>query len=163
MREDHEELILRNPAFAAAALWHLARSFSDGADGRSPSLTHMVLGTSMLFHAASVEKIYAMRFDSGLLKAVSDVPELVAGIQVRFEAALQICLPALQLGVSSQILSREGGEGLPTFRAIGTDLPKPIRSGDALTGRTNLAAKRLGAWFAFEDLSIVRGRLGVRF
>jgi hypothetical protein len=35
MREDHEEVILRNPAFGAGAFWHLARSFSDHAEGRT--------------------------------------------------------------------------------------------------------------------------------
>lgn len=163
MREDHEELILRNPGFAACALWHLSRSYADGADGRSPTLAHMALGTAMLFHGATVEKISGMRFESGLLKAVSDMPELVAGVQPRLEAALHVCLIALQVGVAAQMLCREGGTGLPTFRALGTNLPKQVRTYDAVAGRTNLAARRLGAWFAAEDLATVRGRMGVKF
>ncbi|ANM27607.1 MULTISPECIES: three component ABC system middle component [unclassified Rhizobium] len=163
MREDHEESILRNPAYLACLLWNLARSFSDNGSGRSPNLTHMVIGTSMLFHAASVEKIRAMKFDSGLLKALSDVPELVAGGQTRLEAALPTCLQALQLGVAAGIIRRESGDGLPTFLALRTNLPKALRDAEAATGPGISAARRLGAWFAREDLAIVRGRMGVRF
>lgn len=163
MREDHEELILRNPAFGACAMWHLARTFADNADGRSPTLVHMVLGTGMLFHAATVDKVSGMRFDSGLLKAIADVPELIAGIQTRVEAALPVSLSAIQLGVAARILDREGGPGLPTFRSLGVDLPSAIRSRDAGAGATNAAARRLGAWFASEDLTTVQGRLGVKF
>lgn len=123
----------------------------------------MVIGTSMLFHAASVEKIRAMKFDSGLLKAISDVPELVAGGQSRLEAALPTCLQALQLGVAAGIIQRESGHGLPTFLALGTNLPKALRDTDAASGPGISAARRLGAWFARDDLAIVRGRMGVRF
>lgn len=163
MREDHEELILRNPAYLAGLLWNLARSFADNGMGRSPNLTHMVIGTSMLFHAKSVEKIHAMRFDSGLLKALSDLPELVAGAQIRVEAALPTCLQALQLGVATGIISRQNGYGLPTFLALGANLPKPLRDADVATGPGFSAARRLGTWFAQEDLAIVRGRMGVSF
>jgi len=163
MREDHEELILRNPAYLACLLWSLARSFADKGDGKSPNLTHMVIGTSMLFHAASVEKIHAMKMDSGLLKALSDVPELIAGVQPRLEAALPVCILALQVGVAAGIIGREGGEGLPIFPALGTNLPKALRDVEADTGHGVAAARRLGAWFAREDLATVRSRMGVRF
>lgn len=163
MREDHEELILRNPAFGACAFWQFARSFADAAEGRAPQLAHFVIGAGMLFHAATVEKVSGMRFESGLLKAITDKPELIAGLQVRIEAALPDGLSALQLGVAARILERQGGLGMPSFRALGVDLPKPLRSADPRVSTTYSAAKRLGTWFAAEDLGTVRSRLVVRF
>lgn len=163
MREDHEELILHNPAFVSCVLWNLARAFADHSGGRSPDLSHMVIGTSMLFHAATVEKIHGMRFESGLLKAVSDVPELIAGVQSRLEMAMPACLLALQVGVSANIFRREGGEGLPVFLALGTNLPRGLRENGSSTASITQAARRLGAWLAQEDLATVRGRMGVRF
>lgn len=112
----------------------------------------------MLFHATTVEKIARMNFDSGLLKAIVEEPELVAGLQRRFEAALPVCLGALQVGVAANVLVREGGPGLPTFRAIGTTLPPAIRD----SNYTNSSAKRLGAWLAADDLPTLQARLGVK-
>jgi hypothetical protein len=159
VREDHEELIARNPAFGACALWHVARAFADKHEGKSPTLPHMILSVAMLFHAGTVEKIARMNFDSGLLKATVEEPELLAGLQRRVEAALPACLRALQVGVAAKILEREGGLGLPTFRALGTALPVAIRE----TNQTNASAKRLGMWLAADDLAALQSRLGVRF
>lgn len=119
----------------------------------------MILSIAMLFHAGTVEKIARMNFDSGLLKAIVEEPELLAGLQRRVEAALPACLRALQVGVASKILEREGGLGLPTFRALGTALPVAIRE----TNQTNASAKRLGMWLAADDLATLQSRLGVRF
>jgi hypothetical protein len=162
VREDHEELILRNPALAACALWHLSRSYADACAGTSPSLPLLTVGTAMLFHAATVEKVSGMRFDSGLLKAVADEPELIAGIQVRVEAALPICLSALQVGTAAGILSREGGSGLPIFRAVGADLPAAIRNSGPPAAALGSTARRLGTWFAADDIATVLARLAVR-
>lgn len=161
MRSNHEELILRNPAFAACALWHVARNYADNRSEkpRSPSIAHLTLSTAMLFHEATVTKIYRMNLESGLLKAVVEQPELVAGLQRRLERSLPICLSALQLAVSSDIMTRANGSGLPVFSAIGSTLPTAIRQRNP----TNSAAKRLGVWLAMENLEVVTARLGVKF
>jgi hypothetical protein len=52
-----------------------------------------------------------MNFDSGLLKAIVERPDLLAGLQERMEAHAGAALKALQVGVSASLLSREGGEG----------------------------------------------------
>ncbi|MBF7013720.1 DUF6521 family protein [Novosphingobium resinovorum] len=161
MRSNHEELILRNPAFGACALWQVARSFTDKRSGQSPSpsLLHFAISTAMLFHEATVTKIYRMNLESGLLKAVVEEPELVAGLQRRLEKSFPTCLLALQLAVSAEIMTRSSGSGLPAFSAVGSTLPAGIRHSTP----TNAAAKRLGNWLAMEDLEIVRARLGIRF
>lgn len=163
MREDHEELVLRNSAFCAGALWHVARSFADHADGRAPVLIHFVLAAGMLFHEATVEKIQGMRFDSGLLKAVSESPDIIAGLQDRVESSLLVALRGLQVGTASGILVREHDDGLPSFRATGVDLPIPARHIDWRTGATYAAAKRIGAWFAKDSLFTIYARLRVQF
>ncbi len=162
MREDHEEIILRNPAFGAAAFWHLARSFSDHAEGRAPMLAHFLLAEGMLFHDRTVQKIRSMNLDSGLLKAVSELPDIVAGLQGRVEDAMAEALRALQVGTATGLLTREHAGGLPTFRAVGNDLPKQIRRADGRLDETFGAAKRLGAWFAKESAPTLLNRLGVR-
>jgi hypothetical protein len=162
LRENHEELILRNPALTACALWHLSRSYADACAGASPSLPLLTVGTAMLFHAATVEKVSGMRFDSGLLKAVADEPELIVGLQVRLEAALPVCLSALQVGTAAGILSREGGSGLPVFRALGANLPAGIRNSGTSAAALASTARRLGTWFASDDIVAVLARLAVR-
>lgn len=162
MREDHEEVVLRNPAYGAAAFWHLARSFSDQAEGRTPMLAHFLLAQGMLFHHRTVQKIRSMNLDSGLLKAISEVPDIVAGLQGRVEDAMAEALRALQVGTAAGILLREHCGGLPTFRAVGNDLPKQIRRADGRLDETFAAAKRLGTWYAMEGLPTLLHRLGVR-
>jgi hypothetical protein len=162
MRENHEEVILRNPAFGAGAFWHLARSFSDHSEGGTPMLAHFVLAQGMLFHARTVQKIRSMNLDSGLLKAISEVPDIVAGLQGRVEDSVEEALRALQVGTATGIFTREHAGGLPTFRAIGNDLPRQVRRADGRLDETFAAAKRLGAWFALESLPTLLHRLGVR-
>ncbi len=163
MREDHEEIVLRNPALGARAFWHLARSFADRAEGRAPELPYFALAAGMLFHRSTVDKIKSMQFESGILKAVADRPDIVAGLQTRIECSINDTLLALQVGTSSGILLREGGVGLPSFRAAGIYLPKEVREAQGHVNAIFAAAKRLGAWFTADSLSTLQSRLGVRF
>jgi hypothetical protein len=104
-----------------------------------------------------------MQFDSGILKAVYDRPDIVAGLQARVENYSLLALEALQVGSAAGILQREGGEGFPSFRASGTDLPKPIRYGEASVPDIFNCAKRLGAWFATEKINLLQKQLNVEF
>jgi hypothetical protein len=162
MRGDHEEVLARNPVLLARCFWHLSHRFGGAADGRAPSLPVFVIAAAVLLHAESVDKIHRMNFDSGLLKVITERPDLVAGLQRRLEAAMQPTLKALQLAVGAGLLEREGGAGLPTFRAVGTNLPPSLRDLPHQGEMTN-AAKRLGAWFASEPLSVIQRQLAVEF
>lgn len=162
MRVNHEEILAHNPVLLARCFWHLSHHFGSAANGRAPSLPLFVIAAAILFHAESVEKIHRMNFDSGLLKVVMERPDLLAGLQRRLEAALQPALHALQLAVSSDLLKREGGDGLPTFRAIGSNLPSALRDPPHL-GEIASAAKRLGTWFAGESLVVIQRQLAVEF
>lgn len=162
MKADHEEVIAHNPVLLARCFWHLSQCFGASADGRAPSLPLFVIAAAILFHAESVEKIHRMKFDSGLLKVVVERPDLLAGLQRRLEAALGPTLLALQLAVGTDLLKREGGDGLPTFRAVGTNLPLPLRD-PPHHGEMANAAKRLGTWFAAEPLIVIQRQLAVEF
>ncbi len=160
MRPDHEETVLRNPALIARALWHVANTYARAQADQPPLLHHLALAGGMLLNKSTADKIGRMKFDSGLLKAIADRPDMVAGLQARVRETLPYVLRGVQLGASTRLLVVEPGL---RCRALGADLPKEIR---AMNGEARLvlaAGKRLGAWFAADDLPVVCGRLGVTF
>jgi hypothetical protein len=160
---DHEEIVLRNPALGARAFWHFSYAYSVRGKGAPPELPHFLLAAGMLYHRSSVQKIKGMNFDSGLLKAVSDRPDIVAGLQYRMESYARETFVALQVGTASGLLLREGGSEFPAFRALGMDLPLSLRDGSGHVNEIFLAAKRLGAWFGNETLEAIQRRLIVEF
>jgi len=162
MRIDHEEILARNPVLLARCFWHFAHRYGAAAEGQPPSLPLFVITAGIMLHEESVAKIHRMNFDSSLLKVVVERPDLLAGLQRRLEAALKPTLQALQLAVSADLLQREGGDGLPTFRAVGANLPVPLRDAPHQGEMAN-AAKRLGAWFAREPLVAIQRQLAVEF
>lgn len=162
MRNDHEELLAHNPMLLGSCFWHLARMYSEYAEGKAPPLPVFVTSAGLLFHRATVKKIHRMQFDSRFIKVVAERPDLLGGLQGRVESSFGASLKALQLGVASGLLQRDGGEGFPTFRALGGgDLPRPLReerSDDIIA-----AAKRLGAWFAVEPFEVIQRQLVLEF
>lgn len=163
MRVDHEEIILRNAALTARVCWTLGQAFADRGDGSAPLLPHFVLAGGIVFHRATVTKISKMRFDSGLLKAVADRPDILAGIQTRMEDNVDSVLSGLQVGVASGLLTREGTPIGPSFRSLGTTLPKGIRDLEGQVDDILAAARRLGSWFADDSIETVVSRLRVEF
>jgi len=117
----------------------------------------------MLFHGPTIEKIHAMRFDSGLVKAVSEQPDVIAGLQSRLENNAKTALKALQVGCAARIIEKEGGYGFPAFRAQGPDLPPKIRHAEGNVPRMINSAKRLGQWFAQEQFHNLKQQLRIEF
>lgn len=156
-------MILRNPALGACASWHLARSFAETATGAAPDLPYFLIGAAMIFHRPTVEKIHAMRFESGLVKAVSEQPDVIGGLQLRLENNANAALAALQLGCATKLLEKERGERFPAFRAKGADLPTDIRHGDGDVPRVFGCAKRLGKWFGEARLHGLKQLLRIEF
>lgn len=163
MRDDHEELLVRNPALLTRCFWYLARRYSETAGGRAPSLPVFLIGAGLLFHRDTVEKIHRMNFDSRFIKVLAERPDLLGGLQSRVEGAFGASLKALQLGVAVGLLQRDGGEGFPTFRALGAaDLPTALRDASHLAEMI-AAAKRLGVWFALEPFEVIQRQLVIEF
>jgi ABC-three component (ABC-3C) system Middle Component 3 len=151
MQYDHEESILRNPALTARVFWHLARSYAEHSEGRPPELLQFLFCAAMVFHEATVERTYRMRFDTGLKKAVSECPDMLFGFQTRLSDTALPALNGLQVGSAAGILRRVEGRRLPGFAAVGTRLPANLRDGAEPVARLFACARRLGAWFAIED------------
>ena len=160
MRPDHEETILRNPALGVRAFWHVADAYARAKADQPPLLQHLVLAGGMIFNRSIAARIGRMNFESGLLKAIADRPEMVAGLQARVEEQLPYVLRAVQLGASTRMLAVETGL---RCRALGAELPKEIRTMSGEASLALAAGKRLGRWFAADDLTVVAGRLGVSF
>jgi hypothetical protein len=162
VRDDHEELLARNPALLSRCFWHLARKYGETADGRAPHLPIFPVSAGLLFHRDTVDKIHRMNFDSRFLKVVAERPDLLGGLQSPVEGAFSASLNALQLGVAAGLFQRDGGKGFPTFRALGgADLPIALR--DASAGEIIAAARRLGAWFALEPFKVIQRQLVIEF
>jgi hypothetical protein len=163
VRDDHEELLARNPALLGRCFWHLARKYGDTAEGKAPGLPVFLVSAGLLFHRETVDKVHRMNFDSRFLKVVAERPDLLGGLQSRVEAAFGASLTALQLAVAAELLQRDGGRGFPTFRALGgADLPGALRDPSS-AGEMIAAAKRLGAWFALDPFEVIQRQLVLEF
>lgn len=163
MRTDHEELILRNSALTARACWTLSRACADGGDGSPALLPHFVIAGGILFHQATVAKISKMHFESGLLKAITDQPEMLAGLQGRMEENVSTIIVGLQVAAAAGLLLREATPRGPSFRALGTTLPIEIRELHGQGGDILAASRRLGRWFSDDPLEVIAYRLRVEF
>jgi hypothetical protein len=129
----------------------------------APELPYFVIAAAMLFHGPTIAKIHAMRFDSGLVKAISEQPDVIAGLQSRLENNARTAMKALQVGCAAGILEKESGHGFPAFRAQGTDLPPKIRQAGGNVPRMINSAKRLGQWFAQERFHDIKQQLRIEF
>ncbi|BCH62665.1 hypothetical protein RvVAT039_pl11910 (plasmid) [Agrobacterium vitis] len=163
MRANHEELILRNPVLGACLFWQFARTFAESRDDDYPTLPLFFIVAAMLFHKPTVEKAYRMNFESGILKAISDRPDIIAGLQSRMEDYSKSTLLTLQVAASAKLLSRVASDGMPSFRAIGNELPRELRRPESPVTEMLAASKRLGAWFASESSLAVQRHLRVEF
>ncbi|MEJ1117080.1 three component ABC system middle component [Phyllobacterium sp. CCNWLW109] len=163
MRSNHEELVLRNPMLGACIFWQFAKTFVEYAEDEPPILPLFFVVSAMIFHRPTVDKTYRMNFDSGILKAVAERPDIIAGLQSRIEDFSISTLQALQLATSTNLMSREVGAKFPAFRAIQFELPKPLRRSESPVTEMIAASKRLGAWFATEPLLTIQRHLMIEF
>lgn len=147
----------------ACLFWQFAKAFAEYGNDEAPALPLFFAVSAMLFHKPTVDKVYRMNFDSGILKAVSERPDIIAGLQSRMEDFSTSTLHALQLAISAQLLSREAPGDLPTFRAIEPELPKPLRKPDSPVTEMLAASKRFGAWFANEPFFTIQRHLMIEF
>ena len=151
MEHDHEDRILRNPALTARLFWHLARTYGERGEGRPPELPQFLFGAAMIFHEATVEQTYRMRFDTGLERAVGLCPDMLVGLQTRLDENALPALKGLQVASAARILTRVEGSRFLAFAAAGTQLPPNLRDAAEPVSKLFACARRLGAWFATED------------
>ncbi|WP_334151308.1 three component ABC system middle component [Hyphomicrobium sp.] len=161
MRHDHEERILHNPALTARAFWHFATSFRGHGDGTAPELPLFVIAAAMMFQRDTAEQTFRMQFNSGLSKALEDCPDILAGLQYRIDFYALDALKGLQVACSARLLERVDGRRFAGYRALGSRLPLDIRDDAESVSQIFACVRRLGAWFAAEDIASLATRLRI--
>jgi hypothetical protein len=159
-----EHDLVQNAALGATALWSFARGYTERAEGREgPELPACMIVLPMVYHRRTATTVHRMRADSGLLKALHDDPELIAGLQRRLEALATRSLQALNVAVSSSLLEWDRATPWPRVMPKRKTLPPELQASQGDVGAILSAAKRLGWWFAAEDVASIYLRLGVKF
>ncbi|WP_157914116.1 three component ABC system middle component [Methylorubrum populi] len=154
MRDDFERRILLNESLGAILAWQFAAEHVQrSVEGDAPSLPAFLIAVPLTLHGPTVRKIKTMRFDSGLIRAVSDEPELTLSAQAWIEALAPISLRSLQVASSAGLLAREEVAGFPTYRPVRDRLPAEVSADGSEVRDMLAAARRLGAWMAQEGVA----------
>jgi hypothetical protein len=159
-----ERTIVHNPALGALSLWSFSREYIDfGKNDLGPSLPMTMLVLPLVLHRQSMLNIRRMRKASGLLKAVSEHPELAVNLQERIEWFSDLTFSSLLLACSTPLLSVERGVDWPHFFPKRKGLPEELQPvADDIKG-TLSAARRLGAWLSQIEFGIACSLLHVQF
>lgn len=164
MSQNIEHEVVQNVSLGATALWTFARAYMDKTDGRDgPELPACMLVLPLVYHRRTADVIHRMRSESGLLRALQEEPQLVAGLQRRVEALATRSLQALNVAVASSLLEWDRAMPWPRVTPKQRTLPSDLQSGLGDVPVILSAAKRLGWWFAKEDIVSIYLRLGVVF
>lgn len=159
-----EHDVVQNVSLGATALCTFACAYMEKADGREgPELPACMLVLPIVYHRRTANAIHRMRSDSGLLRALQEEPELVAGLQRRLEALATRSLRALNVAVASSLLEWDHATPWPRVTPKQKTLPMELQAGLGDVPVILSAAKRLGWWFAKEDVVSIYLRLGVMF
>lgn len=164
MSLDFEFEVIRNPLLGAAALWEFSNSYFQEAKQLSgASLPMMMLVLPIVYHKRTVETIRRKQKRSGLLKALSENPEITVGLQERVEAMSDLSLRTLSVACAAGLVHRQATSGWPIYvpelKRLPVSVVPIIDEGKAILG----SSRRLGAWFAQEDFVATISRLRVEF
>lgn len=163
MQLDFEQRILRNPAAGAILLWEFAYAYRAQANAlRGPNLPELMLVLPMAFHASTVRKVRRMLPASGLARAISAEPDILAGLQDRLESLASLSFEALSVAHAAGLLTRTPGDGWPHYSPM-SQLPRSLESLSPGLKDMRSACRRLGAWLASDGLVRTCTQLGVRF
>ena len=160
MRMDFEERVVLNPVLGAVVLWSFISEYQKrSGSAHPPDLVLLLLVLPVVLHATSTEKLKRMRFDSGLAKAVAELPAICGGLRERVASYAPLTFTSLNVACASRLLERIPASNPPAFR-IGTKLPAPIRPKGVAYDMAS-AARRLGAFFVRGTISQVQAQLGI--
>ena len=159
-----ESRVAHNAALGSTALWQFTRAYFDSQEQRSgPSLPLLMLVLPVVFHRRTAIKLQNMKSASGFAKALLDDPELPVGLQARLEGFSDASFAAIRLSVSAGLLECDPDRPWPRYTPSRKTLPADLRPVDDDTRAIVGAAKRLGWWFAHEDLVSICSLLHVKF
>jgi ABC-three component (ABC-3C) system Middle Component 3 len=159
-----ETAIVHNPAIGAVGLWGFSRAYFDSRDQTDgPSLPMLMLVLPIAFHMRSAVALERMKSTSGLAKAMLDEPEMPVGLQARLEGLADSSLSSLSVATASKLLGIDPDTPWPRFVPLRKTVPGGLKPQSLESRRILAAAKRLGWWFAQDDLDSVCAVLRVRF
>jgi len=163
MRLQFELEIAQNPVLGATALWQFSRAFFDTVGHtEGPDLPSTMLVLPMVFHRRTAAAIRRMRRSSGLWKALCEHPEIPAGLQLRVESSASLSLESLSFAVAGSLLELDRTDPWPRYTPILRNLPGEMSAAPEDVRQIIAASKRLGWWFANQDITTLCSRLHVR-
>lgn len=164
MKLDFEFEVIRNPLLGAAAFWEFSNSYFQEARQLSGATLPMVmLVLPIVYHKRTVDSIRRKHKKSGLLKALSENPEITIGLQERLEAMGDLSLRTLNVACSANLIRRQSTSGWPIYIPELKRLPAPVVPVIDEAKAILSSSRRLGAWFAQEDFVVTISRLRVEF
>lgn len=164
MRADFEQSILQNPALGALCIWQFCLSQHEKS-GHScqQTILELLLVLPMVFHKSTAQAIHNMNFNSGLLKALSEAPDIPIGLSERVRALHGVSLQSINLAVAAKLISRVPDTIVPEFTPKRRGMPDRVDTSDPEVKAMLGAARRLGAWFHRDTLPIICNLLQVKF
>ncbi|WP_341282082.1 three component ABC system middle component [Paenibacillus sp. FSL H8-0537] len=160
MTRVHEFDAVQNQALGALLLWtFVAEYFKVKGENEGPTLPHMMLVLPILFNQDFVENIYKRNFKGGLYNALNEDMSLFAGVQNRMQAMSDLTLRSINFCCSARIvlIDKESYEFIPVRSKI-----QNFKHNESIH-KMLAAAKRLGHWFAINELNQICALLKVRF
>jgi len=151
---------VQNPALGSLLLWaFVAEYFRTKGENEGPSFPHMMLVLPILFNKNFVETIYRKNFNGGLYNALNEDMSLFVGVQNRMQAMSSLTFRSINVCCSAKIvlLDKERYEFIPLRKKS-----QEYKDNESIH-KMLAAARRLGHWFATNDLNQLCGLLKVRF
>jgi hypothetical protein len=161
-----ERRVAQNTAIETWALWSCAVRF-DQAVGpeRGLELPFCFLVLPMVLHASTAKAISGLQMTEGsFYRALTQNRTIMLGLQSRVRSLADDTLHALNLAFPARLLRLDKAEQISVFPGRKT-LPPPLTAAQMSEDVTQIigASRRLGYWFATNELSVVCSLLKVRF
>ncbi|OMF08728.1 hypothetical protein BK131_25635 [Paenibacillus amylolyticus] len=158
MKVLNEYEVVQNPALGALLLYTFVSEYFMTKD-EGPTLPHLMLVLPILLNKDFVEKIYKRNKKGGLYNALNDDMTLFIGVQNRMQSMSDLTFRSINLCLSANVvvLVKDKYKFLPLRNKV------PYYKHNEDIHKMLAAAKRLGYWFATNELNQLCALLKVRF
>jgi hypothetical protein len=172
-----EEALILNPLLGARAMWQCAKEYQNcHGEKLGAPIPLLFLVLPLVLHEDTEDLIKRMKSTSGLAYALHHPSKvegsrkiqganILLGLRDRCADYTALNWDSLNMAVSSSLLIKHSAtnEGFICFEAKGASLPTKIRpvTGSQMSNIVG-AAKRLGAWFAKQDVATSLSLLKIR-
>jgi hypothetical protein len=160
MTRIHEYDVVQNSVLGALLLWaFVSEYYKTKGESEGPKFQHMMIVLPILFNRSFVETIYRKNFKGGLYNALNEDMALFIGLQNRMEAMSVLTFRSINVCSCAKniLLDKDRYEFIPVRSKI-----QDFKDNESIH-KMLAAARRLGYWFATNDLNQLCGLLKVRF